>query len=49
MKELYSVEVVLLEDKFAVPNVGCNIVVGVVIIMVIRRAVTTTEFILATQ
>jgi hypothetical protein len=37
---------VLLEDKFAVPNVGCNIV-GVIIIIVIRRAVMTTKFILA--
>jgi hypothetical protein len=48
VEELYSVEVVLLEDKFAVPNVGCDIV-GVVIIMVIRRAVMTTKFILAIQ
>jgi hypothetical protein len=39
---------VLLEVKFAVPNAGCNIV-GVVIIMVIRRPVMTTEFILVTQ
>lgn len=43
---MYSVEAVLLEDKFAVPNIGCNIV-GVVIIMVIRKAVMTTKFILA--
>ena len=48
MKELYSVSVVVvvvLVDKLVVvvPSAGCKIVVGVAMIIIIRRAVVTGE------
>ena len=50
MIELYSISVVVivvvvLVDKLvvAVPSAGCNIVVGVAMIIIIRRAVVTGE------